>query len=124
MENKFMYRIRDLRREMNISGEQLGKILNVGKTTISQWENGINYPNQDTLNKLCDYFNCSFDYLMGRSDVKQPYSKQATGTPDIASDDFLVAFSGLSSELTEEDKQTILKMAQAFAASNEAKKDK
>ena len=117
MENKFKYRIRDLRREMNVSGEQLGKIVNVGKTTISQWENGINYPNQETLEKLCDYFNVSLDYLMGRSDIKNP-----NHNINITKDDFTVAFSNLQGNLTEEDKRQILKMAQFLAEENKNNK--
>lgn len=37
----------------------------VGLTT--KWKNG-SVPNGDTLVKLADYFDCSIDYLMGRTD--------------------------------------------------------
>lgn len=116
----FKYRIRDLRREKDITADELGNAVGVSRFSVSNWETGRNQPNNDILMKLCSYFNVSLDYLMGRTDVKQPYKS----TSAIKEDDFLVAFSNLSGELTEEDKKSILKIAQSFAASNEAKKEK
>ena len=62
---EFKYRLRDLRREKNLTGAELGKILNLKKTTISSWENGKSYPEVETLLKLAKYFDVSLDYLMG-----------------------------------------------------------
>ncbi len=67
---KFKYRLRNLRDEHNISGEELGKILNVGKSTVSMWENGKNLPTTTMLEKIASYFNVSTDYLLGKSDVR------------------------------------------------------
>lgn len=92
----FKYRIRDLRREKDLTAEELGNKMGVTKFAISMWENGKNQPNNDILLKLADYFDVSLDYLMGRSDIRNPRP--------ITEDDFLVAFSGLSEDLTEEQK--------------------
>lgn len=62
---EFKYRLRDLRREKNITGEELGHILKLNKATISSWENGKSYPEVETLLKLAKYFEVSLDYLMG-----------------------------------------------------------
>lgn len=62
---EFKYRLRDLRREKNLTGTELGKIFNLKKTTISSWENGKSYPEVETLLKLAKYFDVSLDYLMG-----------------------------------------------------------
>ena len=70
--NKFAYRLRDLRREFNISGKTLAQWLDVTDANVSQWETGRNYPNQAVLEKIADYFDVSLDYLMGRTDIKKP----------------------------------------------------
>ena len=64
--------IRELRRERKITQEELGKILNLGKSTISQYENDINKPDSDMLKLIADFFNTSVDYLLGRTKIKEP----------------------------------------------------
>lgn len=58
-------RIKYLREELNLTQEDLGKILNVSKPTISRYEANLNEPNSDTLIKISKYFNVSIDYLFG-----------------------------------------------------------
>lgn len=72
---EFKFRIRDLRREQNLSGEKLAKLIgtDVSRHTVSAWENGKNYPNIKTCFRLCEIFNCSMDYLLGRTDDRTPY---------------------------------------------------
>ena len=71
--NKF--RLRDLRRENNLTGSQLAKILNVTHATIYRWESGEIIPSQENLKKLASYFNVSSDYLLGLTDEREPYKK-------------------------------------------------
>lgn len=44
-----------------------GKKLKISSGTISAWKNNGTLPNQQTLEKLADYFGCTIDYLVGRS---------------------------------------------------------
>ncbi|EKN42875.1 DNA-binding protein [Clostridium botulinum CFSAN001627] len=46
----------------------MAKFLNVSKQTVSNWENGNRIPDTLTLSKLADFFNCSVDYILGRSE--------------------------------------------------------
>ncbi|MGD9678705.1 MAG: helix-turn-helix domain-containing protein [Vulcanibacillus sp.] len=39
---------------------------------VSFYELGERFPPYDIINKLADYFNVSTDYLLGRSDIKNP----------------------------------------------------
>lgn len=39
----------------------------ISKGNVTRWKNG-SIPNGDTLIKLADYFDCSIDYLLGRTD--------------------------------------------------------
>lgn len=60
-------KIKALRTAKELTQEQLGKHLSVGKSTISQYENNINTPDINTLSKLADLFNVSIDYLLDRA---------------------------------------------------------
>ncbi len=105
---EFKYRIRDLRRESNLTADELGKIVGVSRFSVSNWETGRNQPNNDILFKLSEYFNCSIDYLLGRTDQRRP-------AENITADDFTIAFSNLQNELSDDDKQMILTIAQTLA---------
>lgn len=61
-------RIRELREERGISMMTLAKAIGVSDTAVCKWENQISEPKLSYIMKLSDYFNCSADYLMGRSD--------------------------------------------------------
>ncbi|HFD2043955.1 TPA: helix-turn-helix domain-containing protein [Clostridium perfringens] len=62
-------RIKEERLKLNLSGEEFGKILNVTKTAVSNWENNKREPDIQTLIKISKYFNVSIDYLLGNSNT-------------------------------------------------------
>lgn len=75
--NNLGRRIRQLRKEKGITQEELGKLFNLRKSTISQYESGKSNPDYDTLVKISKYFNCSIDYLLGKSDYRTPLPPNA-----------------------------------------------
>ena len=58
-------KIKSLRKEKNLTQEQLAKRLWVTKSSVSSYESGLKYPSLDTLIKLAYIFNVSTDYLLG-----------------------------------------------------------
>lgn len=62
-------RIRELRKNKSLSQEQLADKLGVTKQAISQLERGTRKPSMAMLESLCDFFNVSSDYLLGKEDV-------------------------------------------------------
>lgn len=48
--------------------EDVGQIVHVGKSTVSQWENNIHMPDIETVRKIADFLNVSTDFLLGRVD--------------------------------------------------------
>ncbi len=56
----------ELLSEKNLSYTALAKELNIPQTTISNWLNRGSKPNIEDLIKICDYFNISLDYIIGR----------------------------------------------------------
>lgn len=65
----FKERLRSLRKESGMTQEELGKRVQMGKQAISQYERGVREPDYDVLSYLCDIFNVSTDYLLGKDDV-------------------------------------------------------
>ncbi|MGE7132613.1 helix-turn-helix domain-containing protein [Lysinibacillus xylanilyticus] len=63
-------RLKLLRAEKKITQEELGKVVNVTKVSISGYENGNRTPDTETLQALADFFNVSTDYLLGRADKR------------------------------------------------------
>lgn len=63
-----MLRIKQLRRREKISQQMLADEIGVSRSTIAMWETGGSQPDNDSLEKLADYFCTSVDYLLGRTE--------------------------------------------------------
>lgn len=66
----FSERIKELRLSSNFSLRQLSKLTNISHSAISAYEKGKREPSFESIEALCDVFNCDIDYLLGRSDIK------------------------------------------------------
>lgn len=57
--------IKYLRREKDITQEELGDILGVSYQSISRWETGTCYPDMELLPAISDFFGVTVDNLLG-----------------------------------------------------------
>ena len=64
-------RLKELRKERNLSQEGLGKEIGLSQRACSHYERKDNIPTSLILLYFAQYFNVSMDYLTGRSDVKE-----------------------------------------------------
>ncbi len=60
------FRLKQLRKEKNISQLRLAIELDMNQNNISRYENLERQADYDTLIKFADYFGVSVDYLLGR----------------------------------------------------------
>lgn len=67
-----MVRIKELRLAQGWTQTQLGKRIGVVKTTISGYESGDRQPDPEKICALCDLFQVTADYLLGRSNSPRP----------------------------------------------------
>ncbi|MFL0198334.1 helix-turn-helix domain-containing protein [Clostridium sp. WILCCON 0269] len=75
----FNERMKELRKEKNITLQELANVLNTTKSTLSRYENNLRIPNADFINLLAKYFNVTVDYLLGNSDNRtNPNPKEDT----------------------------------------------
>lgn len=57
------------RMDSGMMQEQLAKLLNVSRQTISKWENDRSFPDIENLIWLCDLYDISLDELVGRKQL-------------------------------------------------------
>ena len=65
-------RIKKLREEKNIKQEDLAKKVNVFPSAIGMYERDLREPNDEITLKLAEFFNVTTDYLLGKSDIRNP----------------------------------------------------
>ena len=63
--NVFGRRLRELRKEKNLSQRELGTIFRVCNQTVSFWETGAREPDLDNLVAISRYFDVTVDDLLG-----------------------------------------------------------
>lgn len=66
----FGYILRSLRKRSGLSQSELGKHIGLSKSVISNYENGINYPDYENLLRIAKYFGVTTDYLLGAQNIK------------------------------------------------------
>lgn len=66
--NKFAERLKELRKDLNITQDQLAAETKISQAAISSYENGLQSPTIDVVIILCKYFKVSADYMIGLSD--------------------------------------------------------
>lgn len=64
--------LKNIREERNVTQIKLAVDLGVSQELISRYELGYSFPQPNMLIRLADYFNCSIDYLLGRTDITTP----------------------------------------------------
>lgn len=67
----FSMRIFQIRKQMGLSQEKFGELVNLSQRTVAAWEAGDRTPSFATLAELASRLNVSVDYLLGSSDDKQ-----------------------------------------------------
>ena len=67
----FGKRLRTLRKEKDLTQKELGQMIGVGRTTISEYESGKIVPRQDGLVKLAEILGVTVDYLTGNHEVRE-----------------------------------------------------
>ena len=69
-------RIRELRKNLNMSQESLADKIGTTQQAVSRMENNANDIPSDLLIQISKYFNVTTDYILGISDIKRDYNGQ------------------------------------------------
>ena len=66
---EFNEKLRELRKQHNLTQEVLAEKLYVTRAAISKWESGRGYPNIDTLKTISAFFSVSIDSLLSGDEL-------------------------------------------------------
>ncbi len=65
-----MNRIKQLREEQKLTQQELADKLKCSKSIIGLYESEIRKPSLEVLVKLSEIFNCSIDYILCKTDIR------------------------------------------------------
>lgn len=68
----FEARLKQLRENKGLSQYAFANKLGLSQSAVGNWESGKRIPDAEMLCAIADYFEVSVDYLLGRSDNKNP----------------------------------------------------
>ena len=66
---EFNEKLQKMRKEQNLTQEELAEKLFVSRTAISKWESGRGYPSIDSLKAIAKYFHITIDELIGNEEI-------------------------------------------------------
>ena len=67
--NKFQERLKELRKDNNLTQKELAIKLGKSRTSVYEWETNGHEPDYDTLIQLARFLKVSVDYLLGNTDI-------------------------------------------------------
>ena len=77
MNSNFAENLKRIRKENNLSQEQLAEELGVSRQAISKWESQVAYPEMDKIIALCNKFNLNIDDLLNK-DIREVKGEEET----------------------------------------------
>lgn len=76
IQNIFSHNLKDLVQKNGCTYTELADALNIRKSTVSNWINGISLPRMDKIDKICNYFNIKrSDLLEDKTKTNEPDAK-------------------------------------------------
>lgn len=115
-------RIRELRKAKGLTMKQLGEVLDLAESTISQYETGKRQMDNETLLRLGEFFEVSVGYILGAEDnAKAPTE---TGERPISDDDIKFALFRGREDITNAMFEEVLNFAEYVARREEERKRK
>lgn len=73
--NRFKDRLKELRNEYSMTQQALANKVGIVRTAITNYETGRTIPDSETLSLISKIFNTTTDYLLGNSDIRNPYNE-------------------------------------------------
>ena len=97
MIKKMMKNLKKLREAKGLNQQGLAMAIYVSQSTISFYETQSRLPDVVTLIRLADFFHCSTDYLLDRSNIRLPADDLVINRLSSEEAELIAGFRGLSS---------------------------
>jgi transcriptional regulator with XRE-family HTH domain len=72
----FYKRLKQLRKDTGKLQKEIAKDLGLARSTYVGYETGYREPDLETIKKIAEYYNCSIDYLLGMTNIKNNDEKK------------------------------------------------
>lgn len=66
---EFNEKLKELRKQKDLTQEELAEALFVSRTAISKWESGRGYPSLDSLKEIAKFFELTVDELLSGEEL-------------------------------------------------------
>lgn len=106
----FIFRLRKLLEQNNITQKELSLRIGVRDVTVSRYFSGQRIPRTDVIVSIANYFKVSTDYLLGISDIKNPSDENLENKYEEDIELWLSKTDGYK-ELSQEDREIISSIA-------------
>jgi transcriptional regulator with XRE-family HTH domain len=110
-------RLRYLREKRGLAQKYVAEKIRVKNNTLSGYESGRREPDNQTLNKLADFYGVTSDYLIGRSDEPTLTGKEDKALTEEAKE-YLKILESMPPEKREPLREKILAYAEGLADAN------
>ncbi len=78
-----MNRLKELREDKDLMQREIAKKLGITQRNYSYYETNQTILNEDILQRLANYYNTSTDYILYRTDIREPYPKSIVEKEEI-----------------------------------------
>ena len=106
------HRLRELRKEKKLTIREVSEIFNIGKSTVSDYENNKRSPNYEMLKMFSEFYSVTIDFLLGITSEKNIYTSKAANLPqelrDVGVDYIALAKEFEDNDIPPEDVKKIL----------------
>ena len=109
----FAKRLKQARLDKKLTQEQLAKMVNTKKSTISNYENEYSSPSNEMLYDLANVLEVTSDYLLGRVDFPQGFKADYSKPENEVSDDNYRKIERFARNLTPKDRRKALRILEA-----------
>jgi transcriptional regulator with XRE-family HTH domain len=116
--NNLQRALKNFREKHNMNQNELADMLGVTRESLANWEIGRSKPRADMYSLLSKILEVSIDYLLGNTNVASSQNQPQTNV-----DDFSFALYGEVNELSDEQKDDVLKFVE-FLKSKDKKEKK
>lgn len=130
----FGSRLKELRNGKGLSQEELAKAIHLAQSTIAYYESEKKNPSKQTIQLLSDFFSVSTDYLLGKSNIRNPYipeeykEKYEVAKKDVNQYEEFMSKAGaffMDDKVSEDDKEALFRdISEIFWKSKEINKKK
>ena len=116
-----MNNLKTLRKGKGLTQTDVARYIGISQNNYSYWENGKVKIDNDSLQKLADFFGVTVDYILGREEKSPPVDQEGVKIPDSLKPYQYAFFDGVDG-LTDESMKDILKYIEFVKAKEKNKR--